>query len=199
MEMTDKEIYRNWKESKNPAAQVKILADINGCKPAEISAIIRRVEAAQKQTEPVPTEAPVTTEPANPAPSADDLDKRLTELYNSGASYKEIAAAMPVSMGTIKYRLKKLTASGEITNRVPRKKKPGKSAPAEPKQELTENAPVTIPADDMVQWLEALRACTDMVEGGAKITHICAHNGEQAEVGFTANGKNYLIRLEVRE
>ncbi len=60
-------------------------------------------------------------------------------------------------------------------------------------------AQVTIPADDMVQWLEALRACTDMVEGGAKITHICAHNGEQAEVGFTANGKNYLIRLEVWE
>ncbi len=197
MEMTDKEIYRNWKESKNPSTQVKILADINGCKPSEISAIIRKVEAAQNQTEPVPAEAPVPEEPANPAPSADDLDKRLTELYKSGASYKEIAAALPASMGTIKYHLKKLDVSGKITRR--NKKMSGKPAPAEPKQERTENVPVTIPADDMMQWIEALRACTDMVEGGAKITHICANDGAQAEVGFTANGKNYLIRLEVRE
>ncbi len=58
-------------------------------------------------------------------------------------------------------------------------------------------APVTIPADDMVQWLEVLRACTDMVEGGAKITLICAVNGGMAEVGFTADGKKYLIKLEV--
>ncbi len=198
MEMTDKEIYRNWKEAKNPAAQVKILADINGCKPAEISAIIRKIEAAQNQTDPVPT-VPVTTEPADPAPSADDLDKRLIELYNSGTSYKEIAAALPVPMGTIKHRLKKLTASGEITNRVPRKKKPGKSAPAEPKQERTKNAPATIAADDMMQWLDVLKACVEMVEGVAKITHICANDGAQAEVGFTADGNNYLLRVEARK
>ncbi len=196
MEMTDKEIYRNWKESKNPAAQVKILADINGCKPSEITAIIRKVEAAQNQTKPVPA-APAPEEPANPALSADDLDKRLIELYNSGAAYKEMTAALSVPIGVVKYHLKKLSASGEIT--CCRKKKPGKPASAEPNRERTENVPVTIPADDMVQWIEALRACTDMVEGGAKITHICANDGAQAEVGFTANGKNYLIKLEVQE
>ncbi len=192
MEMTDNEIYRDWKESKDPAKQVKILADINGCKPAKIIAIIGKIEAAQKQNvsaEPVPAELV-------PAGSADDPDKYLIELYKSGMSYKEMAAALSKPFSTIKYRIKKLTASGKITNRVPRKN--SKANVPEPEPELTENAPATIPADDMMQWLEVLRACTNMVEGGAKITHVCANDDSQAEVGFTANGNTYLLRVEVR-
>ncbi len=192
MEMTDNEIYRDWKESKDPAKQVKILADINGCKPAKIIAIIGKIEAAQKQNvsaEPVPAELV-------PAGSADDPDKYLIELYKSGMSYKEMAAALSKPFSTIKYRIKKLTASGKITNRVLRKN--SKANVPEPEPELTENAPATIPADDMMQWLEVLRACTNMVEGGAKITHVCANDDSQAEVGFTANGNTYLLRVEVR-
>ncbi len=197
MEMTDYEIYRDWKEAKDPAKQVKILADINRCKPAKIIAIIGRIEAAQKQNvsvEPVPAE-PVPVEPI-PAGSADDPDKRLIELYRSGATYKEMAAALSMPFSTIKYRIKKLADSGKITNRVTRKN--SKANAPKPEPELTENAPVGIPADDMMQWLEVLRACTDMVEGGAKITHVCANDSSQAEVGFTANGNNYLLRVEVR-
>ncbi len=197
MEMTDNEIYWDWKESKDQAKQVKILADINHCKPAKIIAIIGRIKAAQNQT--VPAEAapaePVAVEPV-PAGSAGDPDKRLIELYKSGATYKEMAAALSMPLSTIKYRINKLTASGEITNRVPRKN--SKTNAPEPEPELTANAPATIPADDMMQWLEVLRACTDMVEGGAKITHVCANDDSQAEVGFTANGNTYLLRVEVR-
>ncbi len=192
MEMTDNEIYRDWKESKDPAKQVKILADINGCKPAKIIAIIGKIEAAQKQNvsaEPVPAELV-------PAGSADDPDKYLIELYKSGTSYKEMADTLSMPLSTIKYRIKKLTASGKITNRVLRKN--SKANVPEPEPELTENAHVGIPADDMMQWLEVLRACTDMVEGGAKITHVCANDDSQAEVGFTANGNTYLLRVEVR-
>ncbi len=90
MKMTDYEIYRDWKESKDPAKQVKILADINRCKPAKIIAIIGRIEAAQKQN--VSAEL-VPAEPV-PAGSADDPDKRLIELYRSGATYKEMSAAL---------------------------------------------------------------------------------------------------------
>ncbi len=209
MEMTDYEIYRDWKEAKDPAKQVKILADINRCKPAKIIAIIGRIEAAQKQNvsaEPAPAE-PVLVEPV-PAPAepvpvepipvgyADDPDKRLIELYRSGATYKEMAAALSMPFSTIKYRIKIPADSGKITNRVTRKN--SKANAPELKPELTENAPVGIPADDMMQWLEVLRACTDMVEGGAKITHVCANDSSQAEVGFTANGNNYLLRVEVR-
>lgn len=193
MEMTDNEIYRNWKESKDPAKQVKILADMNCCKPAKIIAIIGKMEAAQKQT------APAEPVPAESAESADDLDKRLIELYKSGSTYKEMAAALSVPISTIKYHIKKLTDSGEITNRVLRKNSKANARKAhEPKPERTENALGTIPADDMMQWLEVLRVCAGMVEGGAKITHICANDDSQAEVGFTANGNNYLLRVEVR-
>ncbi len=178
--MTENEIYRDWKQSKDPAKQVKILADINRCKPAEIAAIISKVEAAQNQT--------VPAEPV-PVKSSDDPDKRLIELYRSGATYKEMAAALSVPFSTIKYHIKKLTDSGKITNRVLRKN----SNPERP-----ENAPVAFPADDMMQWLEVLRTCVGMVEGGAKITHICVNDGAQAEVGFTANGNTYLLRLEAR-
>ncbi len=197
MEMTDNEIYRDWKESKDPAKQVKILADINGCKPAKIIAIISKIKAAQKQNvsaEPVPAE-PVTVEPV-PAGSADDPDKRLIELYKSGTSYKEMADTLSMPLSTIKYHIKKLTASGEITNRVLRRN--SKANAPEPEPELTENAPVTIPADDMMQWLEVLRICVGMVEGGAKITHVCANDDSQAEVGFTVNGNTYLLRVEMR-
>lgn len=187
MGMTNNEIYQDWKQSKDPAKQVKILADINRCKPAEIAAIISKIEAAQKQT--VPAE-PVSVE------SADDLDKRLIELYKSGSTYKEMAAALSVPFSTIKYHIKKLTDSGKITNRVLRKN--SKANAPEPEPELTENAPAAFPADDMMQWLEVLRACAGMVEGGAKITHICVNDGAQAEVEFTANGSTYLLSMEAR-
>lgn len=203
MEMTDNEIYRDWKEAKDQAKQVRILADMNHCKPAKIIAIISRMKAAEKQTsetetasaETVPVEpVSVETVPTEPVPAeSDDLDKRLVELYKSGATYKEMVDVLSVPLSKIKYHIQKLTASGEITNRAPKKSKA-----IEPKPERTENAPTTIPADDMMGWLEVLRGCVGMVEGGAKITHICANDDSQAEVGFTANGNNYLLRMEVR-
>ncbi len=218
MEMTESEIYREWKQSKNPAKQVNILADINRCKPAKIISIIGKIEAAYKKadelvSESAPAEiAPIENAPdvalvevvpveiAEPVPakSADDLDKRLTELYKAGATYKEMTAALSVPISTIRYHLKKLTASGEITNRLSRKNtKPNAQKTHESKPERTGNARETIPADDMMQWLEVLRTCAGMVEG-VKITHICANDDSQAEVGFTANGNNYLLRVEVR-
>ncbi len=201
MNMTDHEIYREWKEAKDQAKQVKILADENCCKQAKIIAIIGKMEAAEKP--PVPAEeapskpAPAEPVPAEPVPAeSDNLDKRLIELYKSGVTYKEMAAALSMPFSTIKYHIKKLTDSGEITNRVLRKN--SKANAPEPEPELTSNAPLIIPADDMMHWLEVLRACVGMVEGGAKITHVCANDDSQAEVEFTANGNNYLLRVEVR-
>lgn len=40
MQMTEAEIKRAYREAKFPAQQVQILADLNGCEPSEIRAII---------------------------------------------------------------------------------------------------------------------------------------------------------------
>lgn len=222
MEMTESEIYRDWQQAKDPAKQVRILADINRCKPAKIISIIGKMKAARKKAdELVSASAPAETVPAEdspevahaeiapaegaepapaepaPAKSADDLDKRLIELYKSGTTYAGMADALSVPLTKIKYHLKKLAASGEI-QRTRKNTKPNARKAREPKPERTEKAPVTIPADDMMQWLEVLRSCANMVTG-AKITHICANDGSQAEVGFIADGNDYLLRVEVQE
>lgn len=48
MEMTNEEIIKSYKEAKNKQKQIKILADLNGCRPMEIKKIVG-VEEPKKE------------------------------------------------------------------------------------------------------------------------------------------------------
>lgn len=52
MYMTDEEIYKEWCDSANPKAQIRILADLNSCNAARIKAIIEseKRKAARAET-----------------------------------------------------------------------------------------------------------------------------------------------------
>lgn len=50
MQMTEEEIYRDWKQAKYKTKQIGVLADLNQCKRADIEAIIRAHEAPEPFT-----------------------------------------------------------------------------------------------------------------------------------------------------
>ncbi len=187
MEMTDNEIYRNWKESKNPSAQVKVLAELNGCDPDKISAIIRKVDGDQA------------------VPVSDSMNERIIELYNSGMSYKEMATTLAVSKSTVTSRLKMLADSGKITRckvTLPDGKTPtlapAQSEPVPEPADERANQKLKIPAGDMMQWLDILRALTNYVASDVTIESLNVQKDESAEVSFSVDSKEYWIRIEVQ-
>lgn len=91
--MTDGEILRSYKEAKNPNAQIKVLADLNGCRPAEIVNILvgQGVDIA----------APSVKRPKTSSQYAD----KLQALYDQGLSDKAMAYGVGCSIATVaKYR-----------------------------------------------------------------------------------------------
>lgn len=48
MEMTDAEIYRRWKDAGKTRKQVRILAELNACDPADIQRVIDVYESSAK-------------------------------------------------------------------------------------------------------------------------------------------------------
>ncbi len=166
---------------------MKVLAELNGCDPDKISAIIRKVEGDQ------------TT------PDSESMNDQIIELYNSGMSYREIATALAISKSTITYRLKMLADSGKITRRkatLPDGKTPTPVltqpvSESEPEDERT-NQKLKIPAGDMMQWLDILRALTNYIAGDVTIESLNVQKDESAEVSFSVDSKEYWIRIEVQ-
>ena len=91
--MTDGEILRSYKTAKNPAAQIKVLAELNSCKPAEIVNVLI--------SQGVDISAPSAKKPKKPSQFTD----KLQALYDQGLSDKAMAADAGCSPATVaRYR-----------------------------------------------------------------------------------------------
>ena len=102
MQMTDNEIYRNYKEAKKPAEQIQILADINACSTAKIKAIIEsenRKAAKSKRGGKV-----------NRCSGAEQ--DRIWELHCGGANIPEIVRLTGRKYDTVKKYIKKMEEEG---------------------------------------------------------------------------------------
>ena len=91
--MTDGEILRSYKTAKNPAAQIKVLAELNSCKPAEIVNVLI--------SQGVDISAPSIKKPKN----SSQFTGKLQVLYDQGLSDKAMAAGAGCSPATVaRYR-----------------------------------------------------------------------------------------------
>ena len=100
MQMTDNEIYRNYKEAKKPAEQIQILADMNSCSAAKIKAIIES-EKRKNNTE-------IESKKVGRAAMLSDAEKdKIWELHCGGANIPEIVRQVGRTYDTIKKYINK--------------------------------------------------------------------------------------------
>ncbi len=118
LNMTKAEIYREYKQAKNPKLQIGILADENGVEPDVIRAIVKKMAAAE------------TDKPAH-EPDRYQIG-RIIELYNKGKTYRQIAEMLNITLATATNRIRRLLDDGILNyRRVSKKKKAPKPAEAD--------------------------------------------------------------------
>lgn len=104
MQMTETEIVRSYKESADPAGQIRILAQLNDCSPEEIAHIVGlpgvpklkagRKPKARSSAQPASDhQSPVQAVLKNLYQQMDELE---IEIRQKEAKYKEIATAIKV-------------------------------------------------------------------------------------------------------
>lgn len=86
MEMTDKEIRKNYQEAKYPKRQIKILAQLNACSKGRIERILFGQEITRTKS----------TSGAGREPILIDVDE-ATKMYNDGIPLTKIAKHFGVS------------------------------------------------------------------------------------------------------
>lgn len=111
LNMTKAEIYREYKQAKNPKLQIGILADENGVEPDVICAIVKKMAAAE-------ADKPTSTN----EPDCYQIG-RIIELYNKGKTYKQIAEMLSISLATAQNRIRHLLDDGVLNYRRPPEKK----------------------------------------------------------------------------
>lgn len=120
MNMTNEEIIRNYKESKYPYKQSRILAQLNGCSEEDIKNVLREagvlksysrkpakaekkkqeVNVTVKETkEVIPT--PETNKPEIPAEVARLIDNRLKEINIQISQYQHEISLLRVEQGKL--------------------------------------------------------------------------------------------------
>ncbi len=128
LNMTKAEIYREYKQAKNPKLQIGILADLNGVQPAVIRAIVEKMAALETDKLAPETEAvePIVETTADISPM-----EKIVELYKAGKTYRQISEELDITLGIAANRISRLLRDGLIQYRLPRK----------------ENAPKPVAAD----------------------------------------------------
>ncbi len=120
LNMTDAEIYREYKQAKNPELQIGVLADENGVQPDVIRAIVKKMAAAETDKPPHESE-----------PDCYQIG-RIIELYNKGKTYRQIAEMLSITLATVQNRIRYLLDDGVLNyRRVSKKKKAPKPITAD--------------------------------------------------------------------
>jgi len=120
LNMTKADIYREYKQAKNPKLQIGILADENGVEPDVIRAIVKKMAAAE------------TDKPAHENEPDCYQIGRIIELYNKGKTYRQIAEMLSITLATVQNRIRRLLNDGVLNyRRLPEKEKAPKPVAAD--------------------------------------------------------------------
>ncbi len=204
-EMTNAEIYKNWKEAASPTKQLRILADINETTVATIQHIIdeeRVKEEAKRQNikAPEPVE-PVTEQPEPVEPVAEQPKPAETVAEQSKPAEHPKKRKPRLTKEKVD-TIANLYIEGLNVEQIAERVGVGRSTASRYLRKLREDGKlqlIAIPAkqgcSNMCGWTDRLREIARDTEGYEKTVMILG-NEDHASVKFKAGGVTYRLSIE---
>lgn len=99
MEMTNEEIIKSYNEAKNKQKQIKILADLNSCRPIEIKKIVGIEEPKQEEKKATEKKTvSIDRMREDLAIKVEAVEEKPAELKSQNATVEPVEAAEPIRM-----------------------------------------------------------------------------------------------------